>query len=109
MIDNENVKNLVIGAVAFVVIVLGAYFYMNRQPLVDESLLTGVTNNPSAATIEGNFITALNSLKRLKLNDSLFRNAAWTTLVDFGRTLAPQPAGRSNPFAPIGTSESSTQ
>lgn len=105
MIDNENIKNLVIGGVLFVFMVLGAYFYVNRTPYVDETLLTGVVNNPSSATMEGNFIAALNSLKRLKLDDSVFRSAAWTSFADFGRTLAPQPKGRTNPFAPIGASE----
>jgi hypothetical protein len=105
---NENLKNIIIGAVVVLVIGGAAYFYMTREPYIEEPLLTGVQTASSAVSLDGSFISALSSLRRLRLDDSIFKNPAWDTLTDFGKTLAPQPYGRPNPFAPINGSPVST-
>ena len=51
--------------------------------------------------IDGDLLKALLDLQSLKLDGSVFSDRVWVTLQDFGKELAPQAAGRLNPFAPI--------
>jgi hypothetical protein len=106
MQETGNKKNLII--VAVIILGLGAavYFYISRDRTSDE-LLTGVPAGTALATVDGTLLSALRELKKLKLDDSIFKNPIWLSLSDFGRTLAPQPSGRPNPFAPLGANTES--
>jgi hypothetical protein len=102
MNENSNLKNLIIATVVVVLTIVFGYMYINKDTTIPENeLLTTVSANTNTAMLEGNFLLALNSLKRLKIDDSIFSSPLWGSLTDFGRTLAPQPAGRENPFAPV--------
>lgn len=102
MNENSNLKNLIIATVVVVLTVVFGYMYINKDTSIPEDeLLTTASANTSATMLEGNFLLALNSLKRLKIDDTIFMSPIWGSLTDFGRTLAPQPAGRENPFAPV--------
>ena len=46
-------------------------------------------------------LSVLNSLKAVKMDTEFFDDKVFKSLVDFSVELAPQPAGRFNPFAPI--------
>lgn len=46
-------------------------------------------------------LNVLNSLKAVKMDIEFFNDKIFKSLVDFSVELAPQPAGRLNPFAPI--------
>lgn len=48
-------------------------------------------------------IALLTDLKALKLNGDIFQSNAFRSLEDFSLPVAPEPQGRQNPFAPIGT------
>ena len=108
MKDTGNIKNLLISGVVVMVVGVFAFFYISRDTYVEDPLLTGVTTGEESVSVDGSFLSALNSLRRIKLDDSVFQTKAWGTLTDFGRTLAPQPYGRPNPFAPVGGNEAAS-
>lgn len=54
-------------------------------------------------------LSALNQLRQLQLDTSVFSNATFKSLKDFSQPLpTDQIPGRDNPFAPIGTNVSKT-
>ena len=97
--------NLIIAVVVLGALGFGGYLYANRDTSVPEAddLLIGMAM-PEANPIDGDLLKALRDLESLKLDGSIFSNPVWLTLKDFGKELAPQAAGRPNPFAPIGGS-----
>lgn len=101
MNDLGNMKNLIISGAVVLVTVAALFMYINREPYVEESLLTSVTSDANPTTLDGSFISALNSLRGLQLNDAVFRNTVWANLTDFSQVIEPQPSGRPNPFAPV--------
>ena len=48
-------------------------------------------------------LLTLGSLNTIRLDPALFSNPGFTALSDFGVVIPPQPAGRRNPFAPVGS------
>ena len=83
---------------------VAAYMYAGRDQSGD-TLLTSQSSD-SASGVDNTFLSSLRSLQRLKLDSSLFSSPTWLSLVDFGKTLAQQPAGIINPCAPLDASSS---
>lgn len=98
MQDKKN-TNLVIVGIVILAVAVACYFYVTRDQSPTD-LLTGETAGV-ALSVDGDLISALSSLRRLKMDDSIFANPVWLSLTDFGQTLSPQPSGRPNPFAPF--------
>lgn len=92
-------KNSLIALTVLAIVGLAGYFYAARDR-TDDSLLTGVSTAEGNA-IDGDLLRTLGKLKKLNLDDSIFKNESWQSLRDFGRTLSPEPRGRANPFAPL--------
>jgi hypothetical protein len=97
MKEKGNLKNIIIIAAIILAIGFAGYFYATRDQSSDD-LLTGEMAG-AASAVDGDLISALASLRRLRLDDSIFKSPTWTTLTDFGQTLSPLPSGRPNPFA----------
>ena len=49
----------------------------------------------------GDLLAALALLRTIQLDTSVFANPIFKSLSDWGKKIAPQPAGRRNPFAPV--------
>ncbi len=108
--------NLIIVIAIIIAVCVAGYFYMNRDQSSDDLLVSsmvGVSGSGSAvAPVDNQLLAALRDLRRLQLDDSLFKDPIWLSLRDFSQTLAPQEPYRPNPFAPLGSSgqsASSTQ
>lgn len=54
-----------------------------------------------SAQIERELLDELLRLRSIELNETLFANPLFLSLVDFSKPLVEQPVGRSNPFSPI--------
>lgn len=69
----------------------------------------GLTSQPVAGIVPeegGDLITLLLELKSITLDTSVLQNPVFLTLQDFSVVLAPEPVGRTNPFAPLGVGSS---
>jgi len=97
---SHNWRNPIIAIVFLVIVIAAGYFFATRERVVDE-VLTGTPTADQAASVEGDLLTTLGKLKKLKLDKSIFEDTTWQSLYDFGRTLSPEPKGRINPFAPL--------
>ena len=109
---NSN-KALNITIVIFLVVfgVVG-YLFLNREKAPESNLKSEVAVSPSGEPVSQalnqsnkQFLDNLSNLKAVTLDDSIFSDPAFVSLTDFGLTLAPEPKGRDNPFAPLETDE----
>ncbi|HEY0907932.1 MAG TPA: hypothetical protein VGE35_01140 [Candidatus Paceibacterota bacterium] len=98
--------NLLIVLAILIGIGVAGYMYITRDTSSSDLL---VATDPSVAPVDNQLLAALRDLRRLKLDDSIFKDAVWLSLQDFGQTLAPQDPYRPNPFAPIGSGVTAVQ
>lgn len=89
--------NTIILTVATLVVALGAYWYF----------FTGTGNEPplTAVSTENQalirFQTLVRELQFVSFNTSIFSDARLMALVDLATPVAPETAGRLDPFAPV--------
>lgn len=96
----EKYKTLIIVAVVVVVgFILYTVFFTGGSGsalLTSQSSATSVTGDEELPVL-------LVNLKSITLDGALFNDPAFRSLVDFGQELVPEPTGRLNPFAPVGS------
>lgn len=93
-------KNIIVIGIVILLIGIAGYMYVTRDQSVSQTL-TVASAGSVVTPVDSDLLSALNSLKKLKLDDSIFKNPVWLSLVDFGKVLAPQEKFRPNPFAPL--------
>lgn len=83
-----------------IVAVVGYYIFMSGG---DEEAVSTETV-VEVPTIGQELVIELNRLKALQnIDDKIFADPVFSSLKDFTQPVVPQPLGRSNPFAPIGS------
>lgn len=88
-------KHIVALVFTLVLVVAGAFTGGVRG---DDNLVATDVN------VDPNFLVAmLDQLHSIHLDRSLFDSTMFTNLKDFGLDVVPEPKGRSNPFASVGT------
>lgn len=93
-------NNIIIAIIALILLSAGGFYYISRTDqdsedlLVSESVENGVDRELLATLLE---------LKSLKFDRALFESNVFKSLKDFSRQIPDEPAGRPNPFAPVGT------
>lgn len=97
----------------------GIYFYFSKQnavtpvlntasapiaPVANTSNNVNSTTNTNPTMSEQDFLTILLSVRKINLNEEIFKEPAFETLKNSTIELVPDGnEGRPNPFAPIGT------
>lgn len=104
---SSNTKNLIIAGVILVALLGAGYFYTTRDRVSDADLLVGIPITSEQA-IDGDLLSTLRELKRLRLDESIFSDQSFLSLTDQSRPLPPQTSGRINPFAPLEVSTPTT-
>jgi hypothetical protein len=72
----------------------------------DEDKDSGLVSTTVATVetgVEIDLISLLFELSNVDLDGALFEKRSFQSLVDFGQEILPQPIGRPNPFAPVGS------
>jgi len=59
-----------------------------------------MTDTPTTAS-DQDLIATLLTLRAVTLSGTIFVDPAFTSLIDFGKEIVPEPVGRQNPFAPL--------
>lgn len=104
-------KFLIVSLVAVMVLGVYSYFYndLKSEAASSDGSLTstsGVTGVPAATTGGSSvnediaFLVKLNSLRRIKIDVSIFESQAFKLLVSNNIKLDSAPYGRANPFSP---------
>ena len=91
-------------AVICVATLVAGYFLYGQMG--GGSTSASLTSAPVAQSGQAgsDLVVALQRLKTVTLDASVFSDSAFQSLTDFGVTIPPQQLGRPNPFAPISTS-----
>lgn len=96
----KKYKTLLIVLVVVIVAFIGYTMFF------DGGDSSNVLTSQSAVTRGGGdneLLILLINLKSITLDESLFGDEAFRSLIDFGQELVPEPTGRQNPFAPVGS------
>lgn len=94
-----NTKIVVI--VAVLVIVALAWFTLSRPKSTAEQQVA--YEQAGLSEIEKDVVTTLSKVGKITIDGSVFKNPAFTQLIDLSRSITKEPIGRANPFAPIDT------
>jgi len=97
-------ENKVVLIVIALIIVAFAWFGLSDRTPTSSSLLTSQSRSDNIV-IDQEILSVLLDMRSIRLDSSIFENAAFASLRDFGRDIIPEPVGRTNPFAPPTTSQ----
>jgi quinol-cytochrome oxidoreductase complex cytochrome b subunit len=100
MNDFLKSNGILLGAAALAVVGAVVYFGFFGGASGSGSLLTSPDEGSSPVSNE--LLQRLSSLHTIKLDNTIFTNPVYISLISFRVVIPPQPIGRSNPFAPIG-------
>ncbi len=86
--------------VVFTLCLLGGAYYVffrdsNNAPFT-------ATDSTGATEESQKLLVTLANLRTIHLDKTVFSNAVYLSLTDFGVTITPENIGRRNPFAPVG-------
>ncbi len=76
---------------------IGAFGFYAYTYADDGGLITTPGTSDS-----GQIISQLRQLEAIQLSKTIFTSQAFTSLIDYGIPVVPEPVSRPNPFAPIG-------
>ncbi len=99
-----SIKNSIIFGAIIVVLVLVYFFVFKKDPndgvLIQNTTTPNVLNTTPSS--DQDFLPLLLSVKNIKLDNSIFADKAFMSLVDSSIVLIPDgDEGRPNPFAPL--------
>jgi hypothetical protein len=97
----QNTKQIIIAIVIIIIAFFGFKMFFVSDDTGDTTLT--VETGATAEFIDGQqVLTLLNNLSKVTLDQSIFTNSSFTSLVSFERNLQDQVLERKNPFLPIG-------
>ena len=88
-------------AAVVIVVVLGVGGYFAYKSGGSDELLTSTATSTPTSKVSRELLLTLSDLRSLTLDNSIFSDAAFMSLVDFRVDIPLQPVGRDNPFAPL--------
>jgi len=94
------------GVIAVVVVALlyGGYHFFIKPNFAEVELIS--VSGPIAGTeAQGETLELLQVLRSIKLDATVFESKTFQSLQDFSVPLREEPKSRSNPFAPVGSSQ----
>lgn len=90
--------------ISIVVITIAFFIYSAYFKPAQNGALVAVENQTGRQFAAGKeVLTLLIDLKSIELDGSIFEDKSFKSLEDFSLPIDPEPKGRINPFAPIGT------
>ncbi|OIP77647.1 MAG: hypothetical protein AUK16_01390 [Parcubacteria group bacterium CG2_30_44_11] len=92
---SAKIQNLIVLLGIILIAFLGYYLYTQNA---NSQLMNGTIDN-QVALETSLFLERLIILQGISLDDSLFSNSRFQSLVDFSEPIIPQPIGRDNPFS----------
>ncbi len=98
---NQKTKQIIIILIIIVISFIGYKMYFVSPDPAGTALVAEKAATSQLA--DGQIIlTSLSRLEKVKLDESIFSNEVFNSLVNFERPIEPQTIGRPNPFLPIG-------
>lgn len=92
-------KNKLVLIILGGVVLAGIVWYSFMRE--DSTQLLQTKDLTTATSVDSDVVGVLLQLRSISLSGTIFSDPAFQSLQDFGREIVPEPAGRSNPFAPL--------
>lgn len=86
--------------VAGLLVAGGIWYGLSASPASPGIVATPTSGNPADQGI----VAILLTLRAVKLDGTILNDPSFVSLKDFSTQIVPEPVGRDNPFAPLGTS-----
>jgi hypothetical protein len=99
MLDYLKENKLLAGISILVILGVGGYFAYNAGG--DPALLTSTETASATSEVSRELLSTLSDLRTISLDESVFSDPAFVSLVDFRVAIPLEPIGRENPFAPL--------
>jgi hypothetical protein len=97
--------NKLVFILAIVVVAIGVWYGLSSgnepPPLLTTTTPSG--QNVQEKNADQEIIGTLLALRAVTLSGTIFNDASFMSLQDFGTMIVPEPIGRENPFAPLNT------
>jgi hypothetical protein len=91
-------------SILIIVLLFVVYSIFIKPDPEQEALLKSTASAKTGSEIVGaDIIKALNQIESLKLDQSIFADIVYLSLIDRSQEIPLEEVGRSNPFAPLGT------
>jgi len=87
-------------AILVALVILGGAWYMFSGSSAPAPTLT-TTNVSGESSADKNLVATLLALRAVKLDGTIFSEPAFQSLQDFSTQIVSEPAGRTDPFAPL--------
>jgi hypothetical protein len=83
-----------------VLLLLGflGYKLFVQAPVVDQTVAASETD-----TVGQDILVLVGKLNALSIDQNILSSSMFINLIDFTQTIFPEPRGRMNPFAPVGS------
>lgn len=92
-------KNLLLVLGLVMLLGLGYVLFFRGDGVVLESENARITSE--AARDADEYLHRLQQLRQIEIEEALFRDERFESLVDHRQAITPEPVGREDPFAPI--------
>ena len=97
-------KFVVVALAGFVIATITWYSFMRD----DSAPLLATQDLTQATAVDSDVVGVLLQLRAVSLSGTIFSDPTFQVLQDFGSEIIPEPVGRPNPFAPLGSSVAAT-
>jgi hypothetical protein len=88
-------------AAIVILVVLGVGGYFAYRSSSSDALLSSSSTATETSQVSRELLLTISDLKTITLDNSIFTDEAFVSLVDFRVDIPLQPVGRDNPFAPL--------
>lgn len=92
----ENRNNIIVGIIGVLILAAAGYMLFFRG--ADEPVLTAEGGGNEA---EATFVNLTNQIDPVTFDTSILSDPRFTQLRDIRTAVTPEPAGRTDPFAPL--------
>ena len=99
---NFILSHKIIVVVVALLVAVGIWIGLSSSSSSSSSLITTETVGDNGPDQE--LVATLLALRAVKLEGSIFSDPGFQSLKDFSTAIIPEPIGRPNPFAPLGSS-----
>ncbi len=93
----QFIRNNLIPLSGAIILLLAGYFYYSYSGGSSTATLTA----SESAVISKDLLSSLSNLRTIRLDNSIFSDASFKSLTDFGVVIPQQAVGRPNPFLPL--------
>lgn len=100
----------ILSIVAIVFLLAVGWFWISggankgsEQILETSSLSASASGDATVGRVDRELQETLEKVRAIQLNNQILSDPAFLSLIDIGQQIVPEPFGRPNPFAPLGS------